>query len=257
MPQLFHRDDKTDSNKDAPTVRPWARQEQTGDAFDDARVQEDDTDASGFDDPPANAASQKDKGDPYSGDVFGLLGDVIQRPAQAFQHLASPGAEKLGLALIVFMLSRVPANYLQNPLDLTTDSTTLRLITNTVASVVALVIAAGLLHLSARILGGRNRYDKLLQTLAFASLPSLLMVPFLVFMPFVTDVPVWLMLPDTVASVWEIVLSIIAIRTVYNFSTGRALGTIVMLLFLFVVAGILFSLLAAFIGVSLGLQFLQ
>lgn len=189
--------------------------------------------------------------DAYDPDVFELVGDVLQRPTKAFAYLGSARAERIGIALLIFLLSQVPLTWLQNPLAV--QSPLARLIGSAIVGMVALVFAAGVVHLCARILGGRNRYGNMLQAQALASLPYLLTTPFLV-VGLATGNLLWIDLISMGASIWTTVLSVIAIREVYSFSTLRAVGTFFLPVAVTVGLVLIGSILAAVLfGSTLGL----
>lgn len=176
-------------------------------------------------------------------DPLTLLGDVLQYPRKAFAYLALPRAERIGLAIVVYVVSQIPANWMRNPFGVEVGTEAARIFGNAVTSVVGLAVAVGFLHIFARLLGGRNTYAKLFQAWAMASLPSLLAAPFLAWDPMVIGG-----FATSVTGIWSFVLGIIAIREVYGFSTGRALAALflpVVATFFLIVA---FGVLAAMLG---------
>ena len=81
-------------------------------------------------------------------------------------------------------------------------------------------------------------YSELLRTIGFAAAPGVLMI--FVFIPFVGGVVSFLVW------IWMLVAMVIAVRQALDFTTGRAIGTVV-------VGGIIYLVVALIIGLVLGL----
>lgn len=187
----------------------------------------------------------------YNPGSMDLLGDVIQTPVKAFSYLASSRADRIGLAVVVYVVSQIPSTWGRHPFGIAVQSTPLRLLGNAASALISFAFIVGVIHLFARMLGGRNRYAKLFQAYGIALLPQLLTSPFIVW--FLTTGSSGLL--QTVigwgTNIWLLVLQVIAIREVYNFSTARAIGA---MLLPALIVGILFGLLVG-IFMALGIDF--
>jgi hypothetical protein len=78
-------------------------------------------------------------------------------------------------------------------------------------------LGAGILHLSARTLGGRGSYEQLVFLLAAVNAPLFLVSGVIAFIPYVNCLGV-------VVSIYIIALEIIALKAVYGFGTGTAIA---------------------------------
>lgn len=90
-------------------------------------------------------------------------------------------------------------------------------------------IQGGVLHLFAEILGGKGRAIGVLTVIALSNVPRVLVIPIQVISYFMAGSFIGSFL--TVASTlivffWEIVLTVIGLREVHQFSTGRAVGAL-------------------------------
>lgn len=94
-----------------------------------------------------------------------------------------------------------------------------------VAELIYFLIYVALVHGAARLLGARGRFAAIFTAFGFAALPMLV------------NVPVYLLLESVRAAgaaqiglyafvIWSFVLSVLAIREVYEVSTGKAVGVI-------------------------------
>lgn len=180
----------------------------------------------------------------YEPDAFTLLGDVIQTPVKAFAYLGLHRAERIGLAVIVYVFSQIPSNWFRNPLGMPADAPLGRIAGNIITSLIGLAVGVAFLHLFARILGGRNKYLKLFQALGFAALPNLLAAPFLLLDPSLAVGGLAL----SASGIWSFVLGVIAVREVYGFSTARALGAVFLPVIVTIALGIGLAALAAVMG---------
>ncbi|MFH1836423.1 MAG: Yip1 family protein [Methanobacteriota archaeon] len=91
-------------------------------------------------------------------------------------------------------------------------------------AVAALAIGTGVLHIIARILGGKGEYSKLFRVLGHVSI-----------IQWVNVIPVVGFLISMLLGLWSIVVSIVVIRTIHNISTFRAV--LVIIIPVFVVTG--------------------
>lgn len=167
-----------------------------------------------------------------------LMTGVIFAPGEAFRDLTE--RRSVLVASILYIVSGLPAIiisqalYPENQASLTAPL----LVQSVLIAVFSLFILAGLVHLSARILGGEGEYMQMVQGFGFAGLPRLLLA---VFIPFAysmgTRIESALGYANVVMFVWTLVLGVIAIRETHEFTTGRAIGTIFVMLGLLLVVG--------------------
>ena len=95
-----------------------------------------------------------------------------------------------------------------------------------VLSPLMLVLGAGVLYLVARMLRGHGPFSALFSTLAFASLPSILLAPITALVGRLGGGAVAAVACLSFAvSIWIIVLQIIGVRESMEMSTGRAVAT--------------------------------
>jgi len=105
--------------------------------------------------------------------------------------------------------------------------------------VIVLVISTGVVHVVAKVLGGKGEYMQLLRTLGFV---------YIVHWPAI--IPVIGGLLVLVLGLWSIIAEIIIVRTVHQLSTVKAV--LVILIPLIVVAAIGFLVMGAFMAAFLG-----
>ncbi|GEM_PF-1223914 len=87
-------------------------------------------------------------------------------------------------------------------------------------AVAALAIGTGVLHIIARILGGKGEYSKLFRVLGHVSIIQWFNV-----------IPVFGFLISMLLGLWSIVVSIVVIRTIHNISSFRAVLVIIIPVF--------------------------
>lgn len=109
------------------------------------------------------------------------------------------------------------------------------LLFSALSTMLGLMLGAGVVHFSARFLGGKGAYTALLSAQGFATAPSLLFAPlYLVGSIFGTGFGLMVL---TILILWSLILNVVAVREVHQFSTGRAVGALILpgaLLFLVV-----------------------
>jgi hypothetical protein len=98
-------------------------------------------------------------------------------------------------------------------------------VANVLGSLIGLAIGSGIFYLIGRLLGGRGPFSGLLSTLAFASIPNILLAPLtavfnLIGVPFVGG------LLGFAVAIWVLVLYVLGIRESLSLSTGRAVATL-------------------------------
>jgi hypothetical protein len=115
---------------------------------------------------------------------------------------------------------------------------------------ISAAVAAGILHLIARMLSGEGTYEGMFVGLGFASIPQLLAVPFQLLANVGTGGQLVASTISFGVAIWSLLLLGIAIRESNRFSTGRAVATLVIPIGAFVVLMILLVifLVALFVG---------
>lgn len=174
----------------------------------------------------------------YEPDALTLLGDVIQRPTKAFAYLGTHRAERVGLGIVVYLLAQLPWYLTGTFVEIETSFG--GLLRRGITTVIGFIVGTFILHLIARMLGGQNRFSKLLQAFGISSLPGLLVAPILLLRP------QWGGGASAVSGIWGFVLGVIAVREVYKFSTGRAVAAMLLpalvavgfVVFMLVLAGV-------------------
>lgn len=167
-----------------------------------------------------------------------LMTGVIFAPGEAFRDLTERKA--VLPACIFYILSGLPSILISQALYPETQAslTAPVLVQSILLALASLFLLAGLLHLSAKILGGDGEYMHLVQGFGFASLPRLLLA---VFIPFAysmgTRIEGALGYANVVVFVWTLILGVIAIRETHEFTTGRAVGTIFVMLGILLLLG--------------------
>jgi len=119
-------------------------------------------------------------------------------------------------------------------------------------ALVSIFILAGLLHLLARLFGGKGGYWNFFSAYAFADFPMIITVPFTLIAVFAGVIGSVLDGAITFGvTIWTIVLQVIALRESYGLSTWASIGVYVIQFIIIVVIplAILIAVLAAlFIG---------
>lgn len=180
---------------------------------------------------PATDADSSSGADSERRDPLSLLVDVIAAPVAAFKYLSKNRHVGLGLivafaTMMTFAVAQTPSPFDDTglevpPLELTPATV---IVMSALAIGVGLPFAAAVYHVIARLLGGRNRFVFILQSIAFAMLPNLLNAPLLAAQR-LFDIGLLVQLVSAGTSIWVIVLNVIALREVYGFSTARAIAT--------------------------------
>jgi hypothetical protein len=109
------------------------------------------------------------------------------------------------------------------------------------------VVIAGILHVIAKILGGKGAFTEMLVLMGFAMLPNIFQAPIgliALFYGGLTGAFIAIGLGGILA-IWVLILDVLAIREAHKFSTGRAIATLVLpfvvlivLVFVLIIVGI-------------------
>ena len=109
------------------------------------------------------------------------------------------------------------------------------------------VVIAGILHVVAKILGGKGAFTEMLVLMGFAMLPNIFQAPIgliAIFSGGLAGAFIAIGLVGILA-IWVLILDVLAIREAHRFSTGRAIATLVLpfvvlmvLVFILIIVGI-------------------
>jgi hypothetical protein len=92
------------------------------------------------------------------------------------------------------------------------------------------VVITGILHVIAKILGGKGAFTEMLVLMGFAMLPNIFQAPIgliALFYGGLTGAFIAIGLGGILA-IWVLILNVLAIREAHKFSTGRAIATLVL-----------------------------
>lgn len=104
------------------------------------------------------------------------------------------------------------------------------IILSVVIGFIGWVVTAGILHVVAKILGGKGVFTEMLVLMGFAALPNVFQAPIglvVVLYGGLTGAFIALGLSGILA-IWILILNVLAIREAHKFSTGRAIATLVL-----------------------------
>ena len=126
-------------------------------------------------------------------------------------------------------------------------SPTASIILSVVGGFIGWVVIAGILHVVAKILGGKGAFTEMLVLMGFAMLPNIFQAPIgliAIFSGGLTGALIAIGLGGILA-IWVLILYVLAIREAHKFSTGRAIATLVLpfvvlmvLAFILIIVGI-------------------
>lgn len=114
------------------------------------------------------------------------------------------------------------------------------------------VVIAGILHVVAKILGGKGVFTEMLVLMGFATLPNVFQAPIgLVVILYGGLAGAFIALGlSGILTIWILILDVLAIKEAHKFSTGRAIATLVLP---FVVLTVLVFILMIGIFLTLGI----
>ncbi len=165
-------------------------------------------------------------------DKVDIITGVIFAPTETFRKLSE--RNYLGLALLIAVFSQLPAMLLSPILmpEVEYNLTAPAVAQNILLSLGSIFVFGGLFHISCKVLGGEGQYLKLVQTFGFATLPRLLLAAFipLSYTNMMGEgVISALNFASTGTMIWWLILTIVAIRETYEFTTMRTLGSVLVL----------------------------
>jgi hypothetical protein len=179
-------------------------------------------------------------------DLIELMTGIIFSPRETFQDLKQH--KVVVPATILYLIAGLPfilVSQALNPeaqVSLTAPVVAQSLLIN----IFTLFIVAGLIYLSAKILGGEGDYLQMVQAVGFASLPRILLA---IFLPFVytmgARIEVIFGYANIAVSFWCFVLGVLAISETHEFTVGRAVGTLFVMLGLLIVLAIIVTYIVA------------
>lgn len=154
-----------------------------------------------------------------------ILVDVIVAPVGAFRYLSRE--RHVVLAFLIAFAVMLTFSAWTPDLGAVDESLTISpwesLLSAVAGTAIGLVFVAGVYHLTARLLGGKNRFVFIFQAVGFAALPNLLVAPLYVAHRIV-GIPLLVQFADLATNIWTSVLTVIALRELYRFSTARAIA---------------------------------
>lgn len=104
------------------------------------------------------------------------------------------------------------------------------IILSVVIGFIGWVVIAGVLHVVAKILGGKGVFTEMLVLMGFAALPNVFQAPIglvVILYGGLTGAFIALGLSG-ILTIWILILDVLAIREAHKFSTGRAIATLVL-----------------------------
>ncbi len=148
---------------------------------------------------------------------------VFSAPTRTFQDMVHAPRPMWGI--VAYMLTTLVVSLGATESFVTAGmSWTAFVVTNFVSSLALWFISAASIHLFAEMLGGSGSSLGLLGLLGLACLPRLLILPAQVASRFL-GTPGLHSIVSVAVLVWVVALSIIALKTNYGFSTGRAIAS--------------------------------
>ncbi|MGB2842171.1 MAG: Yip1 family protein [Halobacteriota archaeon] len=104
------------------------------------------------------------------------------------------------------------------------------IILSVVIGFIGWVVIAGVLHVVAKILGGKGVFTEMLVLMGFAALPNVFQAPIgLVVILYGGLAGAFISLGlSGILAIWILILNVLAIREAHKFSTGRAIATLVL-----------------------------
>lgn len=180
--------------------------------------------------------------------LWSNLVDTLAQPVEAFRRMREEPMVLWGIVVALvsqygFALGEEPGRLPASPAGVIAGLLTFG---------IAYFLIASVIHLVARALGGRGSLSAVMTAFGFASLPLVLNAPvFLLSQLLGTDVLFWLGM--SAFSIWSLALDVLALREVYEVSTGKAVGILVLgavapvvaLVVIAVVVGVFFAALLA------------
>lgn len=180
---------------------------------------------------------QKNRGEPDGmEDTWELLYGILVSPKKAIALALE--RRPLWLALVIILFTGIISGATIRPDDLAPlgiDAPRGVIISSTVAvSIISLFLLVAGFHLLALLFGGKGSYLTLLPVIGLSNLPFALLAAPLGLIQAVGGVAGMLVnvLGQTVTFIWVVVLEVMAIRASHGLSTGRAVLTLAITMFL-------------------------
>lgn len=109
-------------------------------------------------------------------------------------------------------------------------SPTVSMTLSVVGGFISWVVIAGILHIVAKVLGGKGAFTEMLVLMGFAMLPNIFQAPIglvTILSGGLTGAFIAMGLGGILA-IWVLILDVLAIREAHKFSTGKAIATLVL-----------------------------
>ncbi len=109
-------------------------------------------------------------------------------------------------------------------------SPTVSITLSVIGGFISWVVIAGILHVVAKVLGGKGAFTEMLVLMGFATLPSIFQAPIgliTILSGGLTGAFVAIGLGG-ILSIWVLILDVLAIKEAHKISTGRAIATLVL-----------------------------
>ncbi len=181
------------------------------------------------------------------------LVDVLVAPVDAFRRMRDAPMPLFGLlvAIVAQTVLALGTNSLAPALPVD-PGPTLNPVSDVIGTFVAFLVGVGVLHVSARILGGTGSLRASISGLGLA------MTPGLFFAPIYVVANLWgaggiALVASVLLGMWGLLLDVIAIREVYELSTARSIGTLLVALVGLALTVIAFALLIGLIAFAISL----
>lgn len=166
--------------------------------------------------------------------VFDWLYGVLAEPSEALRAVAARKPVGWALAVIVGTATLLAAaGVSQTNFAAVTGATfdelaRIELTVAVILSVAGCFVIVGLLHLVARLFGGRGSFPGLLSAMGFAQFPSLLWLPFMALARVDGPVAAGLSTVGFIGiAIWVAALCVVSLRETHGLSTGAAVGVCV------------------------------
>lgn len=176
-------------------------------------------------------------------DLLENISGTLFRPASTFRRMLEERTTVTIAAIIVLiagicsgagsilMQNAVMSLFAEFPgFEVVPLSPAASIILSVVSGFIGWVVIAGILHVVAKILGGKGVFTEMLVLMGFAALPNVFQAPIglvAVLSGGLTGAFIALGLSGILA-IWILILDVLAIREAHKFSTGRAIATLVL-----------------------------
>lgn len=168
------------------------------------------------------------------------LVDALVAPVETFRRVRDEPTALFGLLVAVVAQTALTLGTgsftAVSPVDLDTN---INPAADVVGTFIGFLVGVVLIHASARILGGQESLAACMSGLGLAMAPGLLFAPIYI-LSSLLGVGALAMVGSVLIGGWGLVLDVLAIREVYQFSTARSIGTflVALIMLAFVAVGV-------------------